>query len=61
MHKGQDQVNMVEVYLIVGKCNNKTCYKRNLNILASLRLKIKRNDWLLADTCPQAANLCALF
>ena len=24
----------------------------------SLRLKIKRNDWLLADTCPQAANHC---
>ena len=27
----------------------------------NLRLKIKRNDWLLADTCPQAANHCALF
>ena len=27
----------------------------------SLRLKIKRNDWLLADTCPQAANHSALF
>ena len=26
-----------------------------------LRLKIKRNDWLFADTCPQAANHCALF
>ena len=26
-----------------------------------LRLKIKRSDWLLADTCPQAANHCALF
>ena len=26
-----------------------------------LRLKIKRNDWLLAGTCPQAANHCALF
>ena len=24
-----------------------------------LRLKIKRNDWLLVDTCPQAANHCA--
>ena len=23
----------------------------------SLRLKIKRNDWLLADICPQAANV----
>ena len=27
----------------------------------TLRLKIKRNDWLLTDTCPQAANHCALF
>ena len=27
----------------------------------SLRLKIKRNDWLLADMCPQAANHCLLF
>ena len=27
----------------------------------SLKLKIKRDDWLLADTCPQAANHCALF
>ena len=27
----------------------------------NLKLKIKRNDWLLADTCPQAANPCALF
>ena len=26
-----------------------------------LRLKINLNDWLLADTCPQAANQCALF
>ena len=26
-----------------------------------LRLKIKHNDWLLADTCPQSANDCALF
>ena len=27
----------------------------------SLKLKIKRNDWLLADTCLQADNHCALF
>ena len=26
-----------------------------------LRLKMKRNDWLLADTCSQAANQCDLF
>ena len=27
----------------------------------SLRLKIKRNNWLLTDMCPQAANHCAVF
>ena len=32
-----------------------------VNLVNSLRLEIKRNDWLLADTCPQAANHCALF
>ena len=26
-----------------------------------IRLKVKRIDWLLADTYPQAANNCALF
>ena len=26
-----------------------------------LKLKIKRNVWLLVDTCPQAANQCTLF
>ena len=31
------------------------------NVETSLRLKIKCNDWLLADTCPQAANHFALF
>ena len=25
------------------------------------KLVIKRNGWLLADTCPQTANHCALF
>ena len=32
-----------------------------INLEFILRLKIKRNDWLLADTCPQAANHCCLF
>ena len=32
-----------------------------INLEFILRLKIKGNDWLLADTCPQAANHCALF
>ena len=26
-----------------------------------LNHNIKRNDWMLADTCLQAANHCALF
>ena len=26
-----------------------------------LKLKIKRNDWLLACTCPQATNHCTLI
>ena len=30
-----------------------------INLKYSLKLEIKRNDWLLADT--QAANHCALF
>ena len=25
------------------------------------KFKLKRNDWLLAGTCQQAANHCALF
>ena len=34
---------------------------RGYKTLVNLKLKIKRNDWLLADTCPQAANHCPLF
>ena len=32
-----------------------------INLEFILRLKIKGNDWLLADTCLQASNHCALF
>ena len=32
-----------------------------IKIYFILKLKIKHNDWLLADTCPQATNRCALF
>ena len=37
-----------------------------LNLLRALKfrvlkLKIKRTDWLFVDTCPHAANHCALF
>ena len=40
------------------------CTDQGLDVIKleySLKLKIKHNDWLLADTCPQAANHCALF
>ena len=39
-------------------------YKTGLEVIKleyNLRLKIKRNDWLLADTCPQVANHCSYF
>ena len=37
-------------------CKLSTAFKTMFN-----SIKIKRNDWLLADTCPKAANHCALF
>ena len=43
---------------------NIKCTNTGLKVIKleySLKLKIKRNDWLLADTCPQAADYCALF
>ena len=30
-----------------------------IKVKYSLRLKIRRNDWPLEDSCPQAANHCA--
>ena len=46
--------------------NKKTIHSQTQNKVQRLAacghvLKIKRNDWLHADTCPQAANHCALF
>ena len=32
-----------------------------IQLVFILRLKIKGNEWLLADTCRKAANHCALF
>ena len=43
---------------------NTKCINTGIEVLKleySLKLKIKLNDWLLADTCPQAANHCDLF
>ena len=40
------------------------CKQPGLNVIKLefiLRLKIKRDDWLLADKCLQAANHCAVL
>ena len=37
-----------------------TCLKV-IKLEYSLELKIKHNDWLLANTCPQSTNHCAFF
>ena len=34
---------------------------KDIKLELIVKLKIKRNDWLLADMCPQAANHCTLF
>ena len=46
-------------FLVDGKYKEPGLQVIKLGII--LRLKIKRTVWLLADTCPQAANHCALF
>ena len=53
---------------IYSKCIHATSYTLSkgpglevIKLEYSLKLKIKRNDWLLSDTCPQAANHCAIF
>ena len=39
----------------------KTLYLEVIKLEFILKLKIKRNDWLFADTCPQATNHCSLI
>ena len=48
---GGDALWFGEVFLTIGELAQRLY----------LKLKIKRNDWLLADVCPQATNHCALF
>ena len=43
------------------RVNRTRVYKIILPDPDSLKLKIKHNDWLLADTCLQTANHCGLF
>ena len=46
------------------QCRKKKSVNPGLEVIKLefiLRLKIKHNDWLLPDTCPHAANHCALF
>ena len=32
-----------------------------IKLESSLKLKIKRYDWLIVDMCPQATNHCTIF
>ena len=68
--RGQVRVSMVRVFRVnsangaMHKGRQTGWPKPGLEVIKLefiLRLKIKRNDGLLADTCPQAANHCALF
>ena len=62
--KGFAMHSMVSRSVLVSSCGQRNSDQTGLEVIKlkySLRLKIKRNDWLLADTCPQAANHCALF
>ena len=54
--------NLLETETVVPLANSP--YSPGLAVIKleySIRLKIKRNDWLHADTCPNAANRCASF
>ena len=44
-----------------GKPDDKTPGLEVIKLEFILKLKIKCNDWLLADLCLQATNHCALF
>ena len=58
-------LRVVEISCLVGlSIKNFITWRPGLEVIKLefiLRLKIKCNDWLLADMCPQAANHCALF
>ena len=57
----------VQMMILGWSWHYKILYLGNLHSCGSMsggleyRLKIKRTDWLLANTCPQAANHCVLF
>ena len=50
----------MDIFTIQCQCAVKTGLEV-IKVEFILKLKIKRNDWLLVDTCTQAANHCALF
>ena len=57
-------IGSVELFNITHAQDQHAYLKPGLEVIKLefiLRLKIKHNDWLLVDTCPQAANHCALF
>ena len=53
--------NQIIKALMFGIALKKQFCLKIIKLEFSLKLKIKCNDWLLVDTCPQAANHCALF
>ena len=50
-----------ELSLLDNAISTKTSSPKVIKLEYSLELKIKHNDWMLADTCPQEANHRALF
>ena len=60
MVPGQDLLPTVTLSVSM-ECNFPRSGLEVIKLEFILRLKIKRNDWLLADMCQQAANHCASF
>ena len=56
---GRDNFSQEQLY--IGEFIHNTTGLEVIKLEFILKHKIKRNDWLLADTCPQVANHCALF
>ena len=67
MHKPLSNRDWLEYSNFAGSKSNYGTFKKEKNkgdgqtVSDSLRLKIKCNDWLLADTCAQAGKHCTLF
>ena len=47
--------------LLVGVDASKITFFKVIKLKFVLKLKIKRTNWLIADTCPKTDDHCALF